>query len=70
MVKLPPTPQKIEKIKFVLKWILGHIQCFKPMFFLLENRPIQTPSPLSGKFHYFFLNLPLSASYIDCFGDI
>ena len=43
MVKWPPIPPKIEKNKFVLKCILGHFQCFEPMFFLVENRPIRTP---------------------------
>ena len=49
---------KIEKNKCVLKWSLGKIQCFKPMFFfvfffLVENR-VLTPPLLSGIFHYFF----------------
>ena len=45
MVKLPPTPPKIEKNKFVLKCFLGNFKCFQPMFFLVENWPILTPSP-------------------------
>ena len=44
--KGPPHP-KIEKNKCVLNWLLGKIQCFKPMFFfpLVENRPLLTPPP-------------------------
>ena len=37
MVKWPPTPPKIEENKFVLKCILGHFQCFEPMFILVDN---------------------------------
>ena len=32
--EMTPDPPKIEKNKFVLKCILGHFQCFEPMFFL------------------------------------
>ena len=60
MVKWPPTPQKIEKNKFVLKCILGHFQYFEPMFFLVENRPIQTPPPLlvENSTNFFFETFP------------
>ena len=56
--KGPPHP-KIEKNKCVLNWLLGKIQCFKPMFFfsfLSGKSPVADPPPLSEKFHYFFLN--------------
>ena len=48
--KGPPT-QKLEKNKCVLKWSLGKIQCFKPMFFLflffflVENQVLTPPPP-------------------------
>ena len=64
MVILPPTPPKIEKNKFVLKCILGHFQYFEPMFFLVENQPIRTTPPLSGKFHYFFFKPSLNGGKI------
>ena len=38
-----PWPPKKLKKKFVLKCILGHVQCFETMFFLVENRPIRPP---------------------------
>ena len=37
LVKRPPTPLKMEKNKFVLKCFLGHFECFKQLFFLVEN---------------------------------
>ena len=36
---------KMEKNKFVLKCFLGHFECFKQLFFLVENWPILTPPP-------------------------
>ena len=36
----------MEKNKFVLKCFLGHFECFKQLFFLVENWPILTPPPL------------------------
>ena len=30
-------PLKMEKNKFVLKCFLGHFECFKKLFFLVEN---------------------------------
>ena len=48
--KGPPHHPKIENKKCVLNWLLGKIQCFKPMFFfLVENRLSLTPP--SGIFH-------------------
>ena len=37
LVKRPATPPKNEKNKFVLKCFLGHFECFKQLFFLVEN---------------------------------
>ena len=56
MVKWPPTPQKIEKNKFVLKCILGHFQWFEQYLFLVENRPIRPPPPLVENSPNFFFN--------------
>ena len=36
--------KKLEKNKCVLKWSIGKIQCFEPMFFV-ENQVLTTPSP-------------------------
>ena len=37
LVKRPPHPPKNGKNKFVLKCFLGHFECFKQLFFLVEN---------------------------------
>ena len=39
-----PTPPKNWKNEFVLKCFLGHFECFKQLFFLVENWAILTPS--------------------------
>ena len=50
----------MEKNKFVLKCFLGHFECFKQLFFLVENWPILTPRPpLVENSTIFFWNLPL-----------
>ena len=54
---MTPDPPKIENNKFVLKCILGHLQCFEHLFFLVENRPI--PPPLLVENYTFFFKLPL-----------
>ena len=38
-----PRPPKNWKNKFVFKCILGYFHFFEQLFFLVENRPIQTP---------------------------
>ena len=38
-------PLKMEKNKIVLKCFLGQFECFKQLFFLVENCPILTPPP-------------------------
>ena len=43
------TPSPWGKNKLVFKCILGNFQCFDPMFFSVENQPIQTPTPLLVK---------------------
>ena len=41
--EMTPNPLEIEINKFVLKCTLGNYQCFEPIFFLVEYRPIQPP---------------------------
>ena len=53
------TPNRKLKKNFVLNWLLGKIQYFKPMLFLfvfslVENQALPPPPSLRGKFHYFF----------------
>ena len=66
MVRWPPIPPKIEKDKFVLKCILGHFQYSEPMFFLVENQPIRTSTPLllensvENSTKFFFWKLPFT----------
>ena len=33
-------PPKIEKNKFVLKWLLGNFKCFKVMFFFKKKKKL------------------------------
>ena len=66
----PPTPgqkkKKIEKNKFVLKGILGHLQYFEPMFFLVENSTyfFLKPSLKIDCIAYFLLKIFLSLAKI------
>ena len=60
MLRGVPHP-KIERNKCVLKWFLGKIQCFKPIFFWWEIRRCSsthththTHTSFSGKFHVFW----------------
>ena len=55
LVKRPPTPLKMEKNKFVLKCFLGHFECFKQLFFLVENWPILTPPLVENSTNFFKL---------------
>ena len=59
--KGPPHP-KIEKNKCVLNWLLGKIQCFKPMFFffLSGKSPVADPAPplVENSTNFFFEPFP------------
>ena len=45
LVKRPTTLLKNGKNKIVLKCFLGQFECFKHLFFLVENCPILPPTP-------------------------